>query len=141
MVVGETAVGRRQYIPITGGTVAGPKFKGEIIRWLGLPACEQRWLRHDQCGLFLARRGWHGHPHPQPGAELSGQFTEAGRNYLRPQFEAPIGPHEWMTRATFVATLELDPSPAAQGRTTDAWRHPHQVLPGEVNMGMKLIPH
>src|SRR5689334_2895383 len=30
-VVGETVVGHRQYIPITGGTVAGPKFKSQVI--------------------------------------------------------------------------------------------------------------
>jgi hypothetical protein len=30
------------------------------------------------------------------------------RTYLRPVFEAPKGAHEWMTRATFVATLEPD---------------------------------
>src|SRR6185295_7696768 len=31
VVLGETALGQRQYIPITGGKVAGPKFKGEVI--------------------------------------------------------------------------------------------------------------
>src|SRR4051812_32769193 len=41
-VLGETPYGRRQYIPITGGVIAGPKFSGEIIPggWdyqLGLP--------------------------------------------------------------------------------------------------------
>src|SRR5689334_23392983 len=30
-VLGETGVGHRQYIPITGGTVVGPKFKGQVI--------------------------------------------------------------------------------------------------------------
>ncbi len=30
-VVGDTGLGHRQYIPITGGTVAGPKFAGEVI--------------------------------------------------------------------------------------------------------------
>jgi hypothetical protein len=28
---------------------------------------------------------------------------------LRSKLEAPKGPHEWMTRATFVATLEVEP--------------------------------
>ncbi len=32
------------------------------------------------------------------------------RSFFRPRFEAPKGPHEWLTRGTFVATLELDRS-------------------------------
>src|SRR5688572_12318464 len=31
VVLGETALGYRQYIGITGGTVAGPKFKGRVV--------------------------------------------------------------------------------------------------------------
>jgi hypothetical protein len=30
-VLGETALGHRQYIPITGGTIAGPKLQGRVI--------------------------------------------------------------------------------------------------------------
>jgi hypothetical protein len=38
-VMGETGVGHRQYIPITGGTVAGPKFKGRSFRVDGTISC------------------------------------------------------------------------------------------------------
>ena len=31
VVLGDTALGWRQYIPITGGTVAGPKLKGRVV--------------------------------------------------------------------------------------------------------------
>src|SRR5689334_1175115 len=31
VVVGDTLFGRRQFIGITGGTIAGPKFKGEVM--------------------------------------------------------------------------------------------------------------
>src|SRR3569623_260517 len=31
VVVGETPFGRRQYIPIAGGQIAGPKFTGEVL--------------------------------------------------------------------------------------------------------------
>ena len=30
-VLGKTALGHRQYIPITGGTIAGPKLNGRVI--------------------------------------------------------------------------------------------------------------
>ena len=31
VVLGDTALGYRQYIPITGGTVAGPRLKGKVV--------------------------------------------------------------------------------------------------------------
>jgi hypothetical protein len=33
------------------------------------------------------------------------------RTIFRPRLEAPKGAYEWMTRATFVATLEVEPPP------------------------------
>lgn len=116
VVVGETALGRRQYIPITGGTVAGPKFKGEIIPggW------DYQLATSGGCGSISADYFWRAEDGTvihilNQGLNCPGTAAGAGRSYLRPQFEAPKGPHEWLTRATFVATLELDPSPAAAG--------------------------
>ena len=37
VVLGDTALGRRQYIPITGGTVAGPKLSGTVGNVSGVP--------------------------------------------------------------------------------------------------------
>jgi hypothetical protein len=117
VVVGETGVGHRQYIPITGGTVTGPKFKGEVIpggwdyQLASAGGCSSLsadyfWRAADGTVIHILNQGLNC-PGAAPGTE---------RSYLRPQFEAPKGPHEWMTRATFVATLELDPSaPAAPG--------------------------
>jgi len=34
-----------------------------------------------------------------------------GQAIFRPRLEAPKGKHDWMTRATFVATLELEGTP------------------------------
>ena len=31
------------------------------------------------------------------------------RSLFRPRLEAPKGAHEWLTHATFVATLEVEP--------------------------------
>jgi hypothetical protein len=114
VVLGETAFGHRQYIPITGGTVAGPKLKGQVLPggWdfqltYGASKCTQLsadyFLKADDGtvihvfneGLFC------------PGAE---------RSYFHPRLEAPKGVHEWLTRATFVATLEIEaPPPATAG--------------------------
>lgn len=106
-VVGETVVGQRQYIPITGGTVSGPKFKGQVIPggWdyqlrlgggCGSISADYFWKADDGTVIHILNQGL-----MCPGA--AGE-----RSYLQPKFEAPKGAHEWLTRATFVATLEPD---------------------------------
>lgn len=109
-VLGETALGHRQYIPITGGTIAGPKLQGRVIpggwdfqlRYAG--GC--RTLTAD---YFLeASDGTVIHILNESfNCGLDGPNGE--RSFLRPRFEAPKGPHEWLTRGTFIATLELEP--------------------------------
>ncbi len=108
VVLGETALGRRQYIPITGGTIAGPKLSGEVIPggWdfqLGLPG---------GCGTLTADyfvRATDGTViHILNESFSCGGGPGSERSFFRPRFEAPKGAHEWLTRATFVATLELD---------------------------------
>jgi hypothetical protein len=120
VVLGETPRGHRQYIPITGGSVAGPKFKGEI-----LPGGWDFQLRYaGGCGTLTADYFWRAEDGtvihilnesfscglPGPGGE---------RSFFRPQFEVPKGPHDWLNRATFVALLELEP-PAAPAANAGA---------------------
>lgn len=108
VVLGETGVGHRQYIPITGGTVAGPHFKGEVI-----PGGWDYQLRvGGGCNSITADYFWRA----EDGAVIhilnEGLMCLGGaqgeRTWLHPRFEAPKGPHEWMTRASFVASLELE---------------------------------
>ena len=109
VVLGETAFGHRQFIPITGGTVTGPKLKGKVLPFgfdyqltysksdctqlsadYFLKADDGTVIRVFNEGLFC------------PGAP---------RAIFRPKLEAPQGAHGWMTHSTFVATLELDGTP------------------------------
>jgi hypothetical protein len=106
VVLGQTALGRRQYIPITGGTVAGPKLNGRVVPGgfdfqLTYTASDCTQLSAD---YFLeAEDGTAIHVFNE------GLVCPAGeRTIFRPKLEAPKGAHEWMTRATFVATLELE---------------------------------
>ena len=108
VVLGQTALGRRQYIPITGGTVAGPKLTGRVVPGgfdfqLTYAASDCTQLSAD---YFLeAEDGTAIHVFNEglvcPASE---------RAIFRPKLEAPKGAYEWLTRATFVATLELEAS-------------------------------
>jgi hypothetical protein len=106
VVLGETALGRRQYIPITGGTVAGPKLRGRVVPggWdfqLTYVASGCTQLSADY--FLKADDGTLIHVFNE-GMACSQQEPL----YFRPRLEAPRGPHDWLTHATFIATLELE---------------------------------
>lgn len=117
-VVGDTATGGRQYIPITGGRIAGPKLQGRVIPggWdyqnrmasgcFSMTAdyfleAEDGTVIHILNESFNCNMGGPGRP----------------RSYFRPTFDAPTNSaHAWLNGASFVAALELDMAgPAADG--------------------------
>ena len=101
VVLGETPFGRRQYIGITGGSIAGPKLKGEVV-----PGGWDYQLRlNDGYGtlIHILNEAYSCGPNVAPGE----------RYFFRPKFDAPKGPHEWLNRASFVALLEVEPPGAA----------------------------
>ena len=105
VTVGDTPSGRRQYIPIKGGTIAGPKLSGEVLPggW------DYQLALADGCMLLTADyfiRAADGTVihvlNGGPSCNVAGE-----RSLFHPRFEAPKGPHEWLNRGTFVATLEV----------------------------------
>jgi len=112
VVLGETALGQRQYIPITGGKVAGPKFKGEVI-----PGGWDFQLRHASgCNALSADyflRAEDGTVIHVLNEAFNCPGAPGERSYAHPRFEAPKGKYDWMTRGTFVATIEIDNPPGA----------------------------
>jgi len=114
VVLGETPFGRRQYIGITGGTVAGPKLKGEVV-----PGGWDYQLRlNDGCSTLSADYFLRADDgtliHILNEAYSCGPNVAPGERYFfRPKFDAPKGPHEWLNRSSFVALLELEPPAAA----------------------------
>jgi hypothetical protein len=117
VVLGETALGQRQYIPITGGRIVGPRLNGEVI-----PGGWDFQLRYPGgCGslsadYFLrADDGTVIHVLNEAFTCVPGAPGE--RTITRPRIEAPKGPHEWLTRGTFVGILEIEPpaKPPATG--------------------------
>lgn len=109
VVLGETALGHRQYIAITGGTVTGPRLKGKVLPGghdfqLSYAASHCTQLTADY--FLQADDGTVIHVFNEG---LS--CPDAPRAIFRPKLEAPQGAHAWMTQATFVATLELEGAP------------------------------
>ena len=111
--LGQTALGGRRFIPITGGTVSGPKLKGEVLPggWdfqLTYSASECTQLSADY--FLKADDGTVIHVFNQ------GMFCpDAPRGIFHPRLEAPKGPYGWMSHSTFVATLEIEPPVAQPG--------------------------
>jgi Protein of unknown function (DUF3237) len=114
VVLGQTALGHRQYIPITGGTIAGPKLNGRVI-----PGGWDFQLRYQGgCGTLTA--DYFLEADDGTVIHILNESFSCGfagpngeRSFFRPKFEAPEGPHDWLTRGSFIATLELDTSGGA----------------------------
>lgn len=112
VVLGETARGGRQYIPITGGTIAGPLLNGRVIPggWDfqlrmggGCSTLTADYFLEADDGTVIHILNESMSCPPAEG--------DTARTYFRPKFEAPLGPHGWLTGSSFVARLELDRSP------------------------------
>lgn len=111
-VLGDTALGHRQYIPITGGTIAGPKLQGRVV-----PGGWDFQLRYASGCTTLSADYFLQAVDGTVIHILNEEFTCRGglngeRSFFRPRFEAPEGKYGWLTRGTFIATLELDRSGA-----------------------------
>ncbi len=103
--VGETPFGRRNFITITGGDVAGPKLKGKVVSggWdyqLHLP---------NGCGTISADYFLQADDGTMINVVNKAMMCPggAGRLFTRPVFEAPKGPYEWLNSAVFVGTLDM----------------------------------
>ena len=106
VVLGETPTGRRQAIPITGGTFSGPGIKGRILPG----GADYQLVRSDgavevDAGYFIQTDdGVTIHVHnvgvitPAPGGGL-------GYAWAAPRFDAPKGRYDWLNKAVFVSRI------------------------------------
>lgn len=103
--IGETSMGGRRRIPIIGGTFEGERIKGKVvpggmdwqlIRADGVTEVEADYMIQADDGAMIHVYN-HGIIVPQDGG---GAYVRT-----RPQFEAPIGPHDWLNKTVFLGTI------------------------------------
>lgn len=115
--LGETQAGRRRIIPITGGTVEGPRLAGrvlpggadwQIVRADGCAELEARYTLEAADGALISviNRGLR-HGPPEVVAKLmAGEPVDPAAYYFRctPVFETAARAQQWLTRTVFVAS-------------------------------------
>jgi hypothetical protein len=113
---------RRRMIPITGGTVEGPRLSGRVLSggadWQvihadGTADLIARYIIEAADGTLITvvNRGLR-HGPPEVLARLAaGEMVDPALIYFRatPRLEAPPGPHFWMARAIFVCKAARRP--------------------------------
>ncbi len=118
---------RRRIVPITGGTVEGPRFKGVVLPggadWQSLRVGDgntqiyaRYTLRHDDGTIVsIVNPGVRRGP-PDVMAKLAaGQVVDPASYYFRasPQFDVQPGPHGWLMENTFVCVGKRWPASVA----------------------------
>jgi hypothetical protein len=108
---GKTLEGHRRVIPIRGGTVRGPRIRGELVsggadwnlqRADGASSVEAAYYLKTDDGVLI-RIVNKGVGVAQAGADASA--AERFFMFTTPSFEAPVGKYDWMNRSVFIGTL------------------------------------
>ena len=106
LVLGDGAQGLRRVVPILGGHARGEGWTGRV-----LPGGHdfQLTYKSSDCTQLSADYFLQAADGTNIHVFNEGLVCPKGeRAIFRPKLEAPKGNHEWMTSATFVATLELE---------------------------------
>jgi hypothetical protein len=108
--VGETPLGSRNIIPITGGTFQGPGIQGTVLaggwdwqltRSDGCTEVEADYMIKTDDGVVINVINV-GMLCPPRDGRMTPVRTQ-------PRFEAPNGKYDWLNRTAFIGTLELAP--------------------------------
>ena len=107
--VGDTPRGKRNIVPITGGTFSGPNIHGKILPggwdWqLALPdgcfSIEANYMIQTDDGAVINVLN-KGTGCPEAGGKMHRMLTS-------PVFEAPEGPYKWLNDGAYVGTLDVE---------------------------------
>jgi hypothetical protein len=121
--IGQTPRGRRRIVPILGGTVEGPGFKGRVVPggadWQliqadGFSELDTRYtLETDKGQLIYVQNGGIRHAAPDVMQKLNaGERVDPALVYFRtvPKFETAVPELQWLTRTVFVGVGERLPT-------------------------------
>lgn len=120
LIVGESAWGLRRVVPITGGTVKGPRLKGrvlpggadwQVVRPDGVLDVDAKYtlLTDDGVTIMVTNRGMRHGPQEVIDKLTRGEDVDPSQYYFRTsaQFEvASNSAYAWLTRAVFVGVAE-----------------------------------
>jgi hypothetical protein len=114
--LGTMPQGRRRIVPITGGTVEGPRLEGVVlpggadwqtIRADGVAELEARYTLRAADGALIGvvNRGLRHGPEEVLKRLAAGESVDPASYYFRttPVFETAAPAHHWLTRTVFVA--------------------------------------
>ncbi len=120
--IGETPRGRQRMIPILGGTIEGPNFRGEVLAggadWQflrpdGATELEAHYVIRAADGTQIAvvNRGLRHAPPDINVKLLAGEKVDPAQVYFRatPTFYSASPAHEWLNRSVFVCSGERAP--------------------------------
>jgi hypothetical protein len=110
--MGKTVEGQRRIIPITGGSVRGPKIRAELLEggwdWNlsrndGAGSVDAAYYMKTDDGVLIriVNKGVGGGGPPVAASASSELFFM----FTHPEFEAPAGKYDWLNRSMFVGTL------------------------------------
>ncbi|MCE8009857.1 DUF3237 domain-containing protein [Aestuariivita sp.] len=117
MPLGPGRAGERRIIPITGGTVTGPRLNGRILPlgadWQtlwpsGVAELDTRYALHtgDGAVIEVINYGYRHGPHDVIAALARGEDVAPDRYYMRTQARLETGDarYEWVNRTLFLGT-------------------------------------
>jgi hypothetical protein len=115
--LGETPLGRRRVIPITGGSFRGEKLAGrvlpggadwQLIRSDGVAELDARYTLEtdDQALIYVNNFGYRHGPAEILQRLAAGQSVDPALYYMRttPRFETSAARYQWLNRTICVAT-------------------------------------
>jgi uncharacterized protein DUF3237 len=126
IAIGETGQGLRRVVPITGGTVDGPRLRGtilnagadcQIIGPDGFTRLDARYVARLDDGslIYIENCGVRFGP-PEAMARITrGEPVDPAQIYFRstPRFETAAPAHQWLTRPLFIASGARHPDRVA----------------------------
>jgi hypothetical protein len=105
-IIGDTPLGRRQRVPITGGVFSGPGLSGKVLPggadWQLVRADGSLTIEAD----YMIETDDHVQIHVRNvGVVVPPKDGRPAYHWTSPVFEAPMGRYGWLNDAVFVSTL------------------------------------